>query len=363
MEQAVAAPLCSRHLADLGAEVIKIERPGGGDFARGYDSVVHGESAYFVWLNHGKRSITLDVATDRGRLVLARLLDTADVFLHNLGPGAVDRLGFDRETVRSRWPALIGCAVSAFGSDGPYRDRKAFDLLLQGEGGLLSVTGTPDQPARVGISIADICGGMYALAAILAALVDRDRTGAGAWLDMAMLDGLAEWMAVPTLYERYAGGAPARGGLHHPTIAPYGPYATADSETVLVAVQNDSQWRRFCEQVLDRPELARDERFSTVERRVAERDTLDMIIDGCLGQLDRIDAIGRLEAADVPFGPLSSVGDLIDHPQLRARRRWVQVATPSGPAIAPRSPLGDGPSIVPGPGDNTAAILAELGLD
>lgn len=362
LEQAVAAPLCTRHLADMGAEVIKIERPGGGDFARGYDSVVHGESAYFVWLNHGKRSVTLDVADEGGRRTLEALLGAADVFVHNLGPGAVERLGFDRERLRAGWPRLISCAVSGFGADGPFRGHKAFDLLLQGESGLLSITGSPDEPARVGISIADICAGMYALAAILGALVERDRTGDGRSLEIAMLDGLAEWMAVPALYERYAGAAPARSGLHHPTIAPYGPYATADGDRVLIAVQNEPQWRRFCEHVLERPGIADDARFSSNERRVARRAALDRLIDDRLASLGTADLIARLERAGVPSGSVNSVRALIDHPQLRARARWIDVATPSGPAVTPRSPLGDGAPVVPGPGDDTGAVLRELGI-
>jgi itaconate CoA-transferase len=360
VEQAVAAPLCSRHLADLGAEVVKVERPDGGDFARGYDSSVHGESAYFVWLNHGKRSVTLDLGSTSGREALEALLGTADVFLHNLGPGAIERLGFEEGELRSRWPRLVSCAISGFGATGPFRDRKAFDLLLQAESGLVSVTGSPEGPARVGISVADISAGMYALAAILAALVERDRTGEGTQLHIAMLDGLAEWMAVPGLYERYTGGPPARLGLHHPSIAPYGPYGTRDG-TVIIAVQNDGQWRRLCDRVLERPELGTDERFSNNERRVAERETLDRAIGECFGRLDRAEIVGRLEAGDIPFASLNSVRDLLDHPQLAARARWIDIETPTGPAIAPRSPLGDGSRVVPGPGDDTAAVLRDLG--
>jgi crotonobetainyl-CoA:carnitine CoA-transferase CaiB-like acyl-CoA transferase len=362
VEQAVAAPLCSRHLADLGADVVKVERPDGGDFARGYDSIVHGESAYFVWLNHGKRSVTLDLGSTSGRRALEALLGTADVFVHNLGPGAIERLGFGEGEIRSRWPRLVSCAISGFGATGPFRDHKAFDLLLQAESGLVSVTGSPEGPARVGISVADISAGMYALAAILAALVERDRTGEGTQLHVAMLDGLAEWMAVPGLYERYTGVPPARLGLHHPSIAPYGPYGTRDG-TVLIAIQNEAQWRRFCHQVLERPELGTDERFSSNELRVAARDALDRAIGDCFARLDRTEVVERLEAGDIPFASLNSVKDLLDHPQLAARARWIDIETPTGPAIAPRSPLGDGNRIVPGPGDDTAAILGDIGLD
>jgi itaconate CoA-transferase len=377
LEQAVAAPLCTRHLADLGADVVKIERPDGGDFARHYDAAVHGESAYFVWLNRGKRSVALDLGSADGRAVFERLLGTADVLVHNLGPGAIERLGFGEDRLRARWPRLISCAISGFGGDGPFRDHKAFDLLVQGESGLVSVTGPPDQPSRVGISIADIAAGMYALASILAALVERQETGTGRALEVAMLDALAEWMAVPALYERYAGGTPRGAALRHPTIAPYGSYETVDGRSILVAVQNDAQWRRFCALVLELPAAADDPRFSSNPRRVANRDELEAMIGDRLGRLDRSSLVARLERADVPFGSVNGVGDLIAHPQLAARGRWIEVATPSGVAILPRSPL-DGvarggsagaagaaapePGPVPSAGEHTAEVLHELGL-
>jgi crotonobetainyl-CoA:carnitine CoA-transferase CaiB-like acyl-CoA transferase len=363
LEQAVAAPLCTRHLADLGAEVIKVERPDGGDFARGYDSVVHGESAYFVWLNYGKRSVVLDLATEAGSAVIVALLGTADVFVHNLGPGAVERLGLGPDRLRERWPALIDCAISAFGGDGPYRDHKGFDLLLQGESGLLAVTGTPAEPARIGISIADISAGMYALARILAALIERGATGRGQALDVAILDGLAEWMTVPTLFERYGSGAPARSGLHHPSIAPYGPYRSAAGDDILVAVQNDGQWTRFCATVLELPEIAGDDRFATNERRVANRPALDRIIADAVAGLETAELVRRLDAADVPRGALNTVAQLVDHPQLVARRRWTEIATPSGPVRAARSVLGSAAERrVPRLGEDTEAVLRELGI-
>jgi crotonobetainyl-CoA:carnitine CoA-transferase CaiB-like acyl-CoA transferase len=363
LEQAVAAPLCTRHLADLGAEVIKIERPDGGDFARRYDSVVHGESAYFVWLNYGKRSVVLDLASESGTAAMAALLDTADVFVHNLGPGAVERLGLGPDRLRARWPRLIGCAISAFGADGPYFDQKGFDLLLQGESGLLSVTGTVAEPARIGISIADISAGMYALARVLAALIERSVTGAGQTIDSAILDGLAEWMTVPTLFERYGPGAPARSGLHHPTIAPYGPYRSSEGDDILVAVQNEGQWTRFCSIVLERPELATDERFATNERRVANRTALDGIVEHGLGRLATAELVRRLAAGDVPRGALNSVSQLVDHPQLAARRRWAEVETPSGPVTTARSVLGSfAARRVPRLGEDTEAVLRELGI-
>jgi itaconate CoA-transferase len=351
LEQAVAAPLCSRHLADLGASVTKVER-AGGDFARYYDSVVDGLSAYFVWLNHGKASVALDLSTENDRATFEELLSTADVFLHNLGPGAVDRLGYGAASVHARWPRLIWCGISGYGSDGPLRTRKAFDLLLQGESGLLSVTGTKDDPAKVGISIADISAGMYALSSILASLHAVAGDGQGRTIDISMLDCLAEWMSVPAYYEIYAGGAPPRTGLHHSTIAPYGPYATAGGENVIVAVQNDGQWQRLCASVLGRPELAADARFETNSARVANRVALDDAINEAFHAMARSDVERALERADVPFGSLNSVRDLIDHPQLTARHRWTETRGPSGPIRALVPPFNiDGyrpePGVVP----------------
>jgi Predicted acyl-CoA transferases/carnitine dehydratase len=330
LEQAVAAPLCTRHLADLGADVTKIER-AEGDFARHYDSVVLGMSAYFVWLNHGKRSVALDLSRPDDRLEFEALLGETDVFVHNLGPGAVDRLGYGWDLLHARWPDLIVCAISGFGSDGPLRSRKAFDLLLQGESGLLAVTGTEAEPARVGISIADICSGMYALSSILACLYERRARGGGRLIDISMLDCLAEWMSVPAYYELYGGGAPRRAGLHHSTIAPYGPYATGDGGDVIVAVQNDGQWERLCANVLGAPELAKDERFITNPDRVAHRAELDAVMNATLGATTRDEVERALEQADVPFGSLNSVRDLIDHPQLAARRRWTSAESAAGP--------------------------------
>lgn len=358
LEQAVAAPLCTRHLADLGADVIKIEHPEGGDFARRYDEVVHGESAYFTWLNYAKRSVTLDLHQDADRATLTDLLAEADVFVSNLGPGAVDRLGFGWQVLHARWPRIVACAISGYGQEGPYRTHKAFDLLLQGESGLLSVTGTQDQPAKVGISIADIGAGMYALAAILAALRERDRSGVGSFLDIAMLDCLAEWMTVPTLYQRYGGSAPSRMGLHHATIAPYGPYRARNGSEVFIAVQNEGQWRRLCARVLDMPDLGMDKRFDGNGRRVANRAILDSILRDAIGAFPYREFIARLKAADVPFGSFNDVAALVAHPQLEARARWIDVATETGPAAVPRSPLGRPASAptVPALGAHTDAV-------
>jgi itaconate CoA-transferase len=342
LEQAVAGPLCTRYLADLGAEVVKVERPPGGDFARFYDSVVHGESAYFVWLNYGKRSVALDLSTSVDRTIFDRLLDGADVLVHNLGPGAVDRLGYAAQRLRRRWPLLIGCQITGFGSDGPYRDHKAFDLLIQAESGLASVTGSGETPARVGISIADISAGTLAVAKVLGALRQRDRTGVGSHVEVAMLDCLAEWMAVPSLFERYAGTAPRRAGLHHPSIAPYGSYRASSGPPVVVAVHTRDQWQRLCLQVLEMPELAEDVRFADNQARVSNRDALDSILTGRFERLTRAELLHRLETADIPNGNVNDVADLLTHPQLAARRRWTSIETSTGPVIMPRSPIGDG---------------------
>jgi crotonobetainyl-CoA:carnitine CoA-transferase CaiB-like acyl-CoA transferase len=358
LEQAVAAPLCTRHLADLGAEVIKIERPGSGDFARRYDSVVHGQSAYFVWLNYGKRSLTLDLQIPEDRRQLETLLETADVFVHNLGPGAVDRLGLGWTDLHQRWPRLISCAISGYGEDGPYRERKAFDLLLQGESAVTAITGTPDAPAKVGISIADISAGMYALSAILSALYGRMRTGEGERIELSMLECLAEWMSPALLHQAYGGRAPARAGLRHNLIVPYGPYAGIN-----LAVQNAGQWQRLCTIVLERPDLVDDARFSTNERRVQHRAELEPEIERLLADRPRAEILERLTRADVPFGSLNQVDDVLSHPQLAARQRWQQVDTEGGPARLLVSPLGGARvgAAVPSLGEYAGAGRREVG--
>ncbi|MEA2623196.1 MAG: itaconate CoA-transferase [Chloroflexota bacterium] len=367
LEQAVAAPLCTRHLADLGADVIKIERPGGGDFARAYDSAVLSQSAYFVWLNRGKRSVTLDVQSDGGRAALDGLLDRADIFVSNLGPGAVGRLGLDEETLARRWPRLISCAISGYGADGPYRDRKGFDLLLQGESGLTATTGTADAPAKVGISIADIAAGMYALSSILAALRDRDASGRGASIDISMLDCLAEWMMVPMYLEMYGGGAPPRSGMRHASIVPYGPFAVADG-SVNLAVQTDGQWRRLCASVLDRAALADDPRYATNELRVRNRATLEPLIEGLLAVQEQAEVTARLERADVPFGAVNTVAGLVGHPQLTQRERWFEVDSEGGPVRALIPPFGiRGVPVragtIPSAGQHTDEVMDELRED
>lgn len=336
VEQAVAAPLCTRHLADLGADVVKVERPEG-DFARRYDSVVRGQSAYFVWLNRGKRSIALDLAAPADRALLERLLGTADAFVHNLGPGAIERLGFGWDALHARWPRLIWAGISGYGPDGPYRDRKSYDLLIQSESAVASVTGSPEEPAKVGISIADIAGGMYALTSILGALHERDRDGAGRRIDVSLFDCLAEWMMVPAYYQMYSGAAPARTGMRHATIAPYGPYRCADGQVTL-AVQNERQWTALCERVLERPELAADPRFATNEMRSADRAALAAVVEEAFATSARREIEAKLEAADVPFASLNDVAGLVAHPQLA--RRWAEVGSPGGAVRALRPPFG-----------------------
>lgn len=366
LEQAVAAPLCTRHLADLGADVVKVERPDGGDFARRYDAFVKGQSAHFVWLNRGKRSVALDLKAPGDRAVLDALLGRADVFVHNLGPGAVDRLGLGWETLHPTYSRLISCAISGYGQDGPYRDRKAYDLLLQGESGVMAVTGTPEQPAKIGVSVGDISAGLYALAAILAALQQRQRTGEGSFVDISMLECLAEWVMPYTYQQMYTGEPPRRPGMRHATIVPYGPYRAADG-LVNLAVQNEGQWERFARSVLGRPELIDDPRFRTNALRVQNREVLEPLIEETLSSTSRAEVLARLDRADVPSGALNDLADLIAHPQLAARDRWLEVETPAGPIHALAHPLNlqgvpQPRGKVPALGEHTEEIRRELGL-
>jgi itaconate CoA-transferase len=366
LEQAVAAPFCTRHLADLGADVVKIERPDGGDFGRRYDTVVKGMSSYFAWLNRGKRSLTLDVKSHGGRDLLGRLLARADVFIQNLGPGVAERLGLGAAALRERYPRLIVCELSGYGSTGPYRNRKAFDLLLQGESGLISTTGSPDAPAKIGISIADISSGMYAFSSILAALYERERTGQGQTIETVMLDCLAEWMSAPAYYWIYGNRKLERAGWRHNIIVPYGPYRCGDGQYVNLAVQNEGQWRRLCERVLERPDLVADPRFAANEARVQHRGALEPPIEESLGPNDRSAAEARLADADVPFGSLNDVDDLVNHPQLAARDRWLDIDSPVGPIKALAHPLNlegmpQRTDPVPALGQHSDEIAAELG--
>ncbi|HEV3361444.1 MAG TPA: CaiB/BaiF CoA-transferase family protein [Pseudonocardiaceae bacterium] len=368
LEQAVAAPFATRQLADLGARVIKIERPGGGDFARRYDESVRGQSSYFVWLNRSKESITLDVKTPAGREILTDLLGRADVFVQNLAPGAAQRLSVDAESLAAHHPRVIPCAISGYGADGPWADRKAYDLLVQAEAGLVALTGSPAEPARPGISIADIAGGMYAYTGILTALYRRATTGWVSSVEVSLFDALAEWLGSPLYYTKYAGEQPARTGAEHPTIAPYGPFTTADGDTLLLGIQNEREWQSFCAITLDDPTLADDPRFATNPRRVAHRAELNALISTKLATLSTDSAVALLDKATVANGRLNSVAELIDHPVLTDRARWHEIGTPNGPieALLPPARLTNaepamGP--IPAPGEHTDAILRELGRD
>jgi crotonobetainyl-CoA:carnitine CoA-transferase CaiB-like acyl-CoA transferase len=368
LEQAVSAPLSTRHLADLGADVIKLERPGVGDFARRYDSVVKGQSAYFIWLNRGKRSVELDLSTEAGIRVMSALLGTADVFVHNLGPGAVERLGFGWDDLHARWPSVISCGISGYGPDGPYSERKAFDLLLQGEAGVLAVTGTDEQPAKVGISIADICSGMYALSAILATLYERRATGVGRLIQISMLESLTEWMSAPLYHQLYSGKAPSREGMRHNMIAPYGPYRAGDGSLVNLAVQNEGQWGRLCEQVLEKPDLVGDPLFATNELRVRNRAELEPQIEQVLARWTSSEIEAKLAAADIPYGHVNSIPGLAEHAQLQARNRWLEVDSESGPVKGLVNPFNIGGlpqrrGAVPALGQHTSEVMAELGLE
>ncbi|MDB5687889.1 MAG: carnitine dehydratase, partial [Rhizorhabdus sp.] len=316
LEQAVAAPFCTQRLADAGARVIKIER-AEGDFARGYDHVVHGESAYFVWLNHGKQSIILDIKRPDDAALLETMLAKADIFVQNLAPGATARAGFGSADLRARHPRLITCDISGYGQDGPARDMKAYDFLIQCEAGLAAVTGTPDGPGRVGVSVADIGCGMNAHAAILQALYERTVTGKGRGIAVSLFDGLADWMAVPLLHHDYGGKAPARVGLKHPSIAPYGAFACGDRKAVVISIQNEREWKILCMQVLDNPELAADPRFVSNALRVANRSALDGTVGEVFAGLDHEEAVRRLAAAKIAFASVNEVADLSAHGQLR----------------------------------------------
>jgi itaconate CoA-transferase len=368
IEQAVAAPFASRQLADLGARVIKIERPGSGDFARGYDATVKGLASHFVWVNRSKESLTLDLKRPEAIEVLRRLLARCDVFIHNLAPGAVDRLGFPSTRLRSEHPRLVICEMSGYGTTGPYRDKKAYDLLVQSETGLVSITGTPEVPSKVGISIADIAAGMYAFSAILAALLQRERTGEGAAMDVSMFDSLAEWMGFPAYYGGYGGPPPPRTGARHAAIAPYGPFAAGDGQVVYLGLQNEREWERFCAVVLEQPDLARDARFGSNAARVEHQDALQQIITSAFANRTGAEVIARLDAAGIANARMNTVAEFLEHPQLRARDRWREIESPVGPLRALLPPFnieGLDPKMGPVPalGQHTDAILTELGFE
>jgi crotonobetainyl-CoA:carnitine CoA-transferase CaiB-like acyl-CoA transferase len=365
LEQAVAAPFATRQLADLGARVIKVERPGAGDFARGYDRSVLGQASYFVWLNRGKESVELDVKSEAGQAALAALLGRADVFVQNLAPGAAGRLGLGAADLRVRYPRLICCSVSGYGPGGPYQHKKAYDLLIQCEAGLLSVTGTPEEPCKAGISVADIAAGMYAYSGVLTALYERERTGHGSSFDVALLDALGEWMSQPFYYSVYGGQPARRTGAQHASISPYGPYAAAGGQ-VFLGLQNDREWAVLCERVLGRPDLVSDERFRTNPDRVAHDDELTRIIETALAALTPDEVVALLDEAGIANARLRTPADFAAHPQLAARDRWREVGTPDGPVRALLPPVTvpgreAAMGAVPALGQHTAAVLAELG--
>ena len=368
LEQAVAAPYVSCRLADAGARVIKIER-AEGDFARRYDSVVNGESAYFVWLNRGKESLVLNIKDEDDKVLLLNLIAKADVFIQNLAPGAASRAGFDSLDLRRRYPRLITCDISGYGETGEYSKRKAYDLLVQAETGLSAITGGPESPSRVGVSVCDIAAGMHAMIGITQALYEREKTGKGRGLKVSLFDGMADWMSVPLLHQEYGGKAPERVGLNHPSIAPYGAYAAGDGSQVVLSIQNEREWVSFCELVLQSPALAEHELFATNELRVQHRPLLNQEIDNVFKTLNKQTMVQRLEQASIAFGLLNSVADLSQHPQLRR----VQVASPSGSVNEVASPIQwvddqgnpvpDQWNAVPAVGEHTSRIRREFGSD
>lgn len=365
LEHAVAAPLATRHLADLGARVIKVERPGVGDFAREYDRSVFGESSYFVWLNRGKESIELDLKSDVDRALLLTMVDTADVLVQNLLPGAIERLGLDALVLRHRRPELIHCSISGYGSDGPYSDKKAYDLLVQCESGLLNATGTPDEPAKVGISVVDIATGVYAFSGVLAALYERERTGIGATLSVAMLDAVGEWMMQPTYLSVYGSQPIRRSGAYHTSIAPYGPYLCADG-TVFIGVQNDREWALLCRQILGRPDLVDDERCARNTERVAHHEMIRGVIEGVLVSRGVDDVLSALERCGLACARMRTSQEFYDHPQLAARDRWREIGSPGGRVRALLPPvmfegreavMGDVPRL----GEHSESLWREFG--
>lgn len=367
VEQAVAAPLATRQLADLGARVLKVERPGGGDFARGYDATVRGMSSAFLWLNRGKESVELDLKTEAGQDTLERLLGRADVFVQNLSPKAAERAGLDPAAVQGRHPSVIACAVSGYGSSGPLADSKAYDLLIQGETGVISLTGEGAIMAKVGISIADIAAGSQACTSILAALRHRDRTGQALPVEVSLFDALTEWCAYPLYYTTYGGVAPRRTGTRHATIAPYGSFPTADAP-VLLAIQNEREWERFCTTVLDEPGLAGDPRFVDHAARVTHRDQLETIIGARLSRLPLTEVRALLDRADIANARLNEIGDLATHDQVTSRDRWTTTGSPVGdvrtllPPWLPTDPDGAPPDLgpVPAAGEHTTDVLSWL---
>lgn len=368
MEHAIAAPFCTRQLADQGARVIKIERPGSGDFARAYDDRVRGLASHFVWINRSKESLTLDVKHAAAASILDRLVSKADVLVQNLGPGAAARLGLSHAALQHKYPRLIVCDISGYGDSGPYRDKKAYDLLIQSESGMLSITGTADDPCKAGNSIADISAGMYAYSNILLALLARGRTGRGCRIDVSLLESMTEWMSYPLYYAFEGATPPPRTGAAHATIYPYGPFPAGDGKVVMLGLQNEREWGAFCEKVLRQPQLATDPRFGSNKLRTAARGELYALIVETFSKLTAEQVGARLDEAQIANGRVNEMHEVWAHEQLKARKRWVEVGTPAGaiPALLPPGlPEGFTPRMDPVPalGEHTEAILRELGYD
>ena len=366
LEHAVAAPFATRQLADLGARVIKIERPKVGDFARDYDATVKGMSSHFVWLNRSKESLTLDLKHSGASQILERLLERADVLIQNLAPGAARRLGLGAESLLPKYPRLIVCDVSGYGDNGPYASKKAYDLLVQAEAGVISVTGTPDTPSKVGISIADIATGMYAYSGILSALYQREKSGKGTRIEVTMLEALAEWMGYPLYYTHFGGTAPARTGPNHATIVPYGRYETGDGKSIMLGLQNEREWAVFCEKVLLQPKLAQDPRYGSNSRRAAKRSEINALITEVFATLTTEQAIERLDASGIANARINTPDEVWEHPQLKARDRWREMDSPVG-LLATLLPAVTMPDFearidaVPALGEHTERILGEFG--
>ncbi len=367
LEHAIAAPFCSRQLADLGARVIKVERPEVGDFARGYDQRVKGLASHFVWTNRSKESLALDLKDPKGKEVLNRLLEKTDVLIQNLAPGAAARMGLSHSQLSTKHPRLIVCDISGYGEDGPYRDKKAYDLLIQSEAGFLSVTGTPEAPSKAGCSIADIAAGMYAYTNILSALMLRDKTGKGSGIDVSMLEALTEWMGFPLYYAFDGAAPPPRAAASHATIYPYGPFAAGDGKKVMLGLQNEREWQSFCDRVLEKPELKSDPRFESNFKRNENRAALEAIILDVFSGLTAAQVITRLEEAPIANAQVNTMADVWAHPQLQARDRWRMVDSPAGalPALLPpgvNNQFDYRMDEIPAVGQHNAAILEELGL-
>lgn len=367
LEQAIAVPFATRQLADLGARVIKVERPDVGDFARGYDTTVNGMSSHFVWCNRSKESIALDLKSDEGREALSKLIGKADVLIQNLAPGAIERMGFVPEELVEKHPELVVCSLSGYGKGGPYEQKKAYDLLVQCEAGLVSVTGTEEEPSKAGISIADIAAGMYAYTGVLTALMNRMKTGRGTVMEVSMLEALGEWMGYPAYYAAYGDKEPKRTGASHSTIYPYGPFVCGDGKTVFIGLQNEREWAQFCDRVLNNPELKNDARFNTNSLRSENRGALKALIEEQFSNLTSETVIERVENAKIANARLNTMKDFFNHPQLKARDRWKDVETPEGriSALVPPVTMNGFEAVmkpVPGLGEHTDSILEELGL-